>query len=240
MSIQLSCENVSLGYEGTVVTKNLTFSVSSGDYLCIVGENGSGKSTLIKALLHLKAPISGKITLGDGLKQKEIGYLPQQTIVQRDFPASVQEIVLSGCLNRCGLRPFYSHAEKKLAEKNMEKLGITDLKRECYRFLSGGQQQRVLLARALCATQKMLLLDEPVTGLDPKAAAEMYELVAQINREDKITVIMVSHDMGAALRYSTHILHVGQEPLFFGTKEDYLKSDIGRTFITTSGGNLHE
>ncbi|MBQ8515765.1 MAG: metal ABC transporter ATP-binding protein [Ruminococcus sp.] len=240
MSMQLSCENVTLGYEGTVVTQNLSFSVDSGSYLCIVGENGSGKSTLIKALLHLKAPVSGKITLGDGLKQKEIGYLPQQTIVQRDFPASVQEIVLSGCLNRCGLRPFYSRAEKKLAEKNMEKLRISELRNACYRFLSGGQQQRVLLARALCATQKMLLLDEPVTGLDPKAASEMYELVAKINREDGITVIMVSHDIGAAVRYATHILHLGQEPLFFGTKEDYLKSDIGRAFITTSGGDRHE
>lgn len=240
MSMQLSCENVTLGYEGTVVTQNLSFSVDSGEYLCIVGENGSGKSTLIKALLHLKAPVSGKITLGDGLKQREIGYLPQQTIVQRDFPASVQEIVLSGCLNRCGLRPFYSRAEKKLAEKNMEKLRISELKNECYRFLSGGQQQRVLLARALCATQKMLLLDEPVTGLDPKAALEMYELVVKINREDGITVIMVSHDIGAAVRYATHILHLGQEPLFFGTKEDYLKSDIGRAFITTSGGDRYE
>ncbi|MGN0592242.1 MAG: metal ABC transporter ATP-binding protein [Ruminococcus sp.] len=240
MCMQLTCENVSLGYEGTVVTKNLNFSVSSGDYLCIVGENGSGKSTLIKALLHLKAPISGKITLGDGLTQKEIGYLPQQTIVQKDFPASVQEIVLSGCLNQCGLRPFYSRKEKQLAEKNMEKLGITSLKRSCYRFLSGGQQQRVLLARALCATQKMLLLDEPVTGLDPKAALEMYELVAQINRMDGITVIMVSHDIHAALQYATHILHLGQEPLFFGTKEEYLKSDIGKAFTSASGGGIHE
>lgn len=239
MSIQLSCENVSLGYEGTVVTKNLTFSVSSGDYLCIVGENGSGKSTLIKALLQLKSPISGKIALGGGLRQKEIGYLPQQTIVQKDFPASVQEIVLSGCLSRCGLRPFYSRAEKILAHKNMRKLGICHLQKECYRFLSGGQQQRVLLARALCATQKMLLLDEPVTGLDPKASAEMYELVAKINREDGITVIMVSHDISAAVRYATHILHLGQEPLFFGTKEDYLKSDIGRAFTRTEGGNAH-
>jgi zinc transport system ATP-binding protein len=237
--MQLSCENVSLGYEGTVVTQDLTFSVSSGDYLCIVGENGSGKSTLIKALLHLKAPLSGTITLGDGLRQREIGYLPQQTVVQRDFPASVWEIVLSGCLSRCGMRPFYSRKEKQLAEKNMEKLGISSLKRECYRFLSGGQQQRVLLARALCATQKMLLLDEPVTGLDPKATTEMYALVSKINREDGITVIMVSHDIGAALRDASHILHLGQKPLFFGTKEAYRNSDIGQAFFKQSGGAHH-
>ncbi len=237
MGKQLICENVSLGYEGTIVTQNLSFSVENGNYLCIVGENGSGKSTLIKALLHLKAPIDGKITLGDGLCRKEIGYLPQQTVVQRDFPASVREIVLSGCLSRSGMRPFYNRAEKQLAEKNMQKLGISDLRRSCYRFLSGGQQQRVLLARALCATQKMLLLDEPVTGLDPKATIEMYELVAKINREDGITVIMVSHDISAAVRYATHILHLGQkEPLFFGTKTDYMKSGIGKAFLMTSGG----
>ena len=236
MNKQLSCENVTLGYENTIVSRNLNFSVSAGDYLCIVGENGSGKSTLIKTLLQLRSPISGKITLGDGIRQKEIGYLPQQTVVQRDFPASVQEIVLSGCLNITGLRPFYSKNEKLLAHKNMRKLGICNLKKECYRFLSGGQQQRVLLARALCATQKMLLLDEPVTGLDPKASAEMYELVAKINREDGITVIMVSHDIEAAVKYASHILHLGQEPLFFGTKEDYLKSDICSTFLKSEGG----
>lgn len=240
MSIQLSCENVTLGYENTVVTKNLNFIVSGGDYLCIVGENGSGKSTLIKTLLQLKSPLAGKITLGDGLKRREIGYLPQQTIVQRDFPASVQEIVLSGCLSRSGFRPFYNKDEKLLAHKNMRKLGICNLKKESYRHLSGGQQQRVLLARALCATQKMLLLDEPVTGLDPMASAEMYELVAKINKEDGITVIMVSHDIAAAVKYATHILHLGQEPLFFGTKEDYLKSDIGKVFTMQTGGGKND
>lgn len=236
MDMQLTCENVSLGYEGRVITKNLNFSVSKGDYLCIVGENGSGKSTLIKTLLQLKAPFSGKITFGDDFSQREIGYLPQQTVVQRDFPASAMEIVLSGCLSRSGLRPFYNRKEKVLAHKNMKKLGICSLKRKCYRSLSGGQQQRVLLARALCATQKMLLLDEPVTGLDPKASAEMYELVARINREDGITIIMVSHDIGAAVKYASHILHLGQEPLFFGKKEDYLKSDLYRAFVSPSGG----
>lgn len=236
MGMQLNCENVSLGYEGTVITKNLSFSVNSGDYLCIVGENGSGKSTLVKTLLQLRAPISGKITLGDGLLQREIGYLPQQTMVQRDFPASAMEIVLSGCLSRCGMRPFFNRKEKIIAYKNMKKLGIYDLKNKCYRNLSGGQQQRVLLARALCATQKMLLLDEPVTGLDPKASSEMYELVAKINREDGITIIMVSHDIAAAVKYASHILHLGHEPLFFGKKEEYLKSDLCRAFISPSGG----
>lgn len=240
MNVQLACENVSLGYEGNVITRNINFAVSSGDYLCIVGENGSGKSTLIKTLLQLKSPISGKITLGDELSQKEIGYLPQQTVVQRDFPASAVEIVLSGCLNRCGMRPFYSKAEKILAHANMKKLGICDLKRKCYRNLSGGQQQRVLLARALCATQKMLLLDEPITGLDPRAAAEMYELLAKINREDGITIIMVSHDIGAAVKYGSHILHLGQEQMFFGKNKDYLKSDIYKAFMSPLGGEEHE
>ncbi|MBR6967100.1 MAG: ABC transporter ATP-binding protein [Ruminococcus sp.] len=240
MGILLRCENVSLGYEGSVVTKDLNFTVSSGDYLCIVGENGSGKSTLIKALLGLKPQLSGNITFCGEVSKNEIGYLPQQTMVQRDFPASVQEIVLSGCMNRCGLRPFYSREEKKLAKDMMKRLEITDLEKRCYRELSGGQQQRVLLARALCSARKMILLDEPITGLDPKAANEMYELIAGLNQKDGITVIMVSHDMNAAVRYATHILHVGGKQLFFGTKEDYMTSKTGQAFLSVMGGDEDE
>lgn len=232
---QLVCSDVSLGYEGHAVTKNLDFTVEAGDYLCIVGENGAGKSTLIKALLGLKAPMSGKITTGDGLKPDEIGYLPQQTVVQKDFPASVREIVLSGCLNKSGMRPFFTKEQKALAEKQMEKMGISDLAKRCYRELSGGQQQRVLLARALCAASKMLLLDEPVAGLDPKVTREMYELIYKLNREDGITVIMVSHDIAAAVKYATHILHVSHTPLFFGKKEDYIKTDTGKAFTSEAG-----
>lgn len=232
---QLVCSDVSLGYEGHAVTKNLDFTVEAGDYLCIVGENGAGKSTLIKALLGLKAPMSGKITTGDGLKPDEIGYLPQQTVVQKDFPASVREIVLSGCLNKNGMRPFFTKEQKALAEKQMEKMGISDLAKRCYRELSGGQQQRVLLARALCAASKMLLLDEPVAGLDPKVTREMYELIYKLNREDGITVIMVSHDIAAAVKYATHILHVSHTPLFFGKKEDYIKTDTGKAFTSEAG-----
>ena len=237
---QLICENVTLGYEGKVVTENLNFTVNRGDYLCIVGENGSGKSTLIKALLQLKTPLNGTISTGDGLNDNEIGYLPQQTIVQKDFPASVKEIVLSGCLNRCGIRPFFNKEERSFATENMEKLGITNLANRCYRELSGGQQQRVLLARALCATRKMLLLDEPVAGLDPKVTLEMYDLIASLNHNDGITIIMVSHDICAAIKYATHVLHVGYKPLFFGTKEDYVKSDIGKTFTNMIGDQKYE
>lgn len=236
---QLTCKDVTLGYEGKAVVRDLNFSVNSGDYLCIVGENGSGKSTLMKALLRLKAPMSGEIRMGDGMEADDIGYLPQQTIVQRDFPASVQEIILSGCLNRCGFRPFYSREEKKKAAEIMEKLNITQLAKRCYRELSGGQQQRVLLARALCATHSMLLLDEPVAGLDPVAMQEMYDLVAKLNREEKITIIMVSHDISAAVSYASHILHISEEPLFFGTKEEYLESEIGKAYLSVTGGGRH-
>lgn len=234
---QLICKDVSLGYEGTAVTKDINFTVNSGDYLCIVGENGSGKSTLIKALLKLKSPLKGEIITGDGLESSEIGYLPQQTIVQKDFPASVKEIVLSGFVGHSGFRPFYTKEEKTMAKHNMEKLDIINLQTRCYRELSGGQQQRVLLARALCATKSMLLLDEPVAGLDPKVTAEMYELIHKINKEDGITIIMVSHDINAAVKYASHILHLSNQPLFFGTKEDYLKSNIGRNFMEMMGGN---
>ncbi len=235
---QLICSNLTLGYDGVPVTEHLSFSVHAGDYLYIVGENGSGKSTLIHALLGLKSPMSGKITTGDGLSAKEIGYLPQQTQVQRDFPASVQEIVRSGCLNRAGWRPFYTKAEKQLAERNMERLGILSLAKKCYQELSGGQQQRVLLARALGATQKMLLLDEPVTGLDPKAQNELYELIDSLNQEDGITILMVSHDMEAAVKYASHVLHISKTPLFFGTKEAYLHSKIGQAYTEEGGANV--
>ena len=233
---QLTCDDVSLGYEGRAVTEHLTFTVNAGDYLCVVGENGAGKSTLIKALLGLKAPMSGTIATGDGLKHNEIGYLPQQTVVQKDFPASVKEIVLSGCLNKTGLKPFYGKEGKRVAKAQIDRMGIAHLENRCYRELSGGQQQRVLLARALCAAGKMLLLDEPVAGLDPKVTKEMYELIDRLNKEDGMTIIMVSHDIAAAVKYASHILHVSHTPLFFGTKEDYLKTEIGRAFTDAAGG----
>ena len=232
---QIICENLSLGYDGKTVITDLSFTVDAGDYLCIVGENGSGKSTLMKTLLKLKAPTSGQITTGDGLGHDEIGYLPQQTVVQKDFPASVREVVRSGCLSRCGIRPYYNKTEKQMAEDNMEKLGISAIAKRCYRELSGGQQQRALLARALCATRKMLLLDEPSAGLDPKASADMYDLIAGLNAE-KITIIMISHDIGAAVKYASHILHIGvQSALFFGATADYLKSETGRTYAQSGG-----
>ncbi len=220
---QIICKNLALGYDGKTVVSGLDFEVNKGDYLCIVGENGSGKSTLMKAVLGLLPPIGGSIEFGDGLKQTEIGYLPQQTVVQKDFPASVGEIVISGCLSRSGHRPFYSKEEKALAKKGMEKMGISELEKRCYRELSGGQQQRVLLSRALCATGRMLLLDEPVSGLDPKVTEEMYELIYKLHKDDGITVIMISHDIAAAEKYASHILHIG-EPMFFGTKEEYFFS----------------
>lgn len=232
---QLTCQNLTVGYDGRTVLQGLNFEVNPGDYLCIVGENGSGKSTLMKTLLGLQAPISGRILTGDGLRKNEIGYLPQQTQAQKDFPASVREIVLSGCQGRCGSRPFYSKEEKRLAEENIGKMGIGSLTKRCYRELSGGQQQRVLLARALCATRKMLLLDEPVSGLDPRVTAEMYGLIETLNREEGITVMMISHDISAALRYASHILHIG-DSVFFGTKADYLQSPQGKVFDSGKGG----
>lgn len=233
---QLTCQNLSVGYDGKAVLQGLSFEVCAGDYLYIVGENGSGKSTLMKTILGLQPPLGGNILTGDGLKKNEIGYLPQQTQAQKDFPASVREIVLSGCQGRCGVRPFYRKEEKRLAEENMRKMQIEELSKRCYRELSGGQQQRVLLARALCATRKMLLLDEPVSGLDPKVTAEMYALIEKLNREDKITVIMISHDITAAVKYASHILHIGSS-VFFGTKSEYLQSPQGRLFDARKGGD---
>jgi zinc transport system ATP-binding protein len=228
----ISCENLSFAYEGVTVLHGLNFEIEQGNYLCIMGENGAGKSTLMKGLLGLKKPSGGKVTFGEDLRAREIGYLPQQTPVQKDFPASVWEVVLSGCLSGMGLRPFYSKAEKDRAVRNMQALEIMDLKDRCYRDLSGGQQQRVLLARALCATRKVILLDEPVAGLDPLVTINMYKLIERINREMGITVIMVSHDIQAATRYASHILHLGEDrQLFFGTREDYRHSAAYHSFM---------
>ncbi len=232
----ITCKNVSFAYDGVTAVRDLNFSVAQRDYLCVVGENGAGKSTLISGLLRLKKPFSGTICMGGGLLPGEIGYLPQQTAIQKDFPASVYEVVLSGCLNRLGAKPFYTRAEKALADENLRRMEIENLKNRCYRELSGGQQQRVLLARALCAARKVILLDEPAAGLDPVVTQSLYGLIRQINEEMGITVIMVSHDIRAAMRYAKHILHLRQSQLFFGTTEDYKSSEAGSRFM---GGAAH-
>lgn len=217
---QINCNNLSVGYDGKAILKNINFSVDEGDYLCIVGENGSGKTTLMKTILGLQQPVAGNIIYGDGLKKNEIGYLPQQTFVQKDFPASVREIILSGCQNRCGMRPFYNKVQKQTAKNMMEKFEISNLSGRCYRELSGGQQQRVLLARALCATEKILLLDEPVAALDPKASKEMYKIIEKLNKEDNISIIMISHDIEDSVKYASHVFYTGNK-VFYGTKKEY-------------------
>jgi len=230
----LTCEDLALGYDGRDILHGLNFTVEAGDYLCIVGENGSGKSTLMKTILGLQAPLGGKVIFGDGLSSDRIGYLPQQNAAQKDFPATVREIVLSGFAGRTGLRPFYSREQKAEAARNIERMGITGLTDRCFRELSGGQQQRVLLARALCAAESIILLDEPTAGLDPKVTSEMYELIESLNKNDGMAVIMISHDVEAALEYADHILHIGYN-VFFGTKDEYLASSVSRAFIRKGG-----
>ncbi len=220
----IKCENVALGYGGRVAVSGVDLTVNAGDYLFIIGENGGGKSTLVKGLLGLVRPISGKIEYGDGLTRRGIGYLPQKTDVQRDFPASVHEVVLSGCAAR-SRSPFYSRADKMRAHETMRRLGIHELERRSYRELSGGQQQRVLLARALTAAETLLLLDEPATGLDPAAMTELYATIAELNRSG-VTVIMVSHDTNALCAEAKTVLHMRKTPLFYGTLDEYLRSDV--------------
>ena len=230
----MTCRDLSLGYDGDVLVRDLNFEVNAGDYLCIVGENGAGKSTLMRTILGLQPPLSGSITFGEGLRRQDLGWLPQQTPVQRDFPAAVGEIVLSGCQARKGFHPFYTREDKARAQDAMARMDIADLASRCYRELSGGQQQRVLLARALCAADRLLLLDEPVAGLDPMATQELYNLISELNRAG-MTILMISHDMNAALRYASHILHVGGAS-FYGTKDDYLKAGGARRYLRRRGG----
>lgn len=231
----IKCENLKLGYEGQVILENINFELNGGEYLCIIGENGAGKSTLVKALLKLKKAMGGSIELGDGLRAREIGYLPQQTLAQKDFPASVFEVVISGRLNNLSILPFYTKADKEDAMDKMRLMGVDSLKNKCYNDLSGGQQQRVLLARAMCATKKVILLDEPATGLDPIVTAEFYELISKINKDMGITVIMVSHDMDATLKYASHIMYLSQDKVFYGSKKEYLESEVGMKYATGEG-----
>ena len=223
----LSCKDAAFAYEGNVVVSELNVQVERGDYLCVVGENGSGKSTLVKGMLGLISPCKGAVEYGDGLRRTQIGYLPQRSDVQRDFPASVWEVVASGFADRS---IFLTAAEKRAAMDNMEMLSIGDLRKKSFMELSGGQQQRVLLARALCSTHSMLLLDEPVAGLDPLVTKEMYELIERLHREQNVTIVMISHDIPAALHYAAHILHLSHTPLFYGTAEEYARSTVGRSF----------
>lgn len=220
------CKQAVLGYEGQPVISNLNFMVYEGDYICIVGENGSGKSTLIKSILGLLKPLKGEIKMAAKLKSGSIGYLPQQSQKQKDFPATVYEVVLSGFLSECGNSPFYSRTQKKSAMENMQKMNVLNLKNRCYRDLSGGQQQRVLLARALCAAYQVLILDEPVTGLDPVASAELYHTLEYLNKQEGIAILMVTHDMGNALKCAKKILHITGEQTFFGTVDEYRKEII--------------
>ncbi len=232
----ITCKEVCLAYENVSVAENINFAVNQGEYICVVGENGSGKTTLMRALLGLHKTYSGEITLDDGLKQNQIGYLPQQTAAQRDFPASVKEVVLSGCVSGLGLRPFYSKHQRLSAEKAIKRLELEGVANRSYSRLSGGQQQRVLLARALCATGKLLLLDEPAANLDNHIAGRLYELIAKLNKEDKIAVIMISHDVEATVKYADKILHIGATPVFY-SKEDYLKSDDYKRLSAEGRGN---
>jgi zinc transport system ATP-binding protein len=227
----IACQNAAFGYDGYAVISALNFAIKPGDYLCIVGKNGSGKSTLVKGLLRLLEPLRGSITFYGEFKSDAVGYLPQQIAAQKDFPAGAFEIILSGAVGAMGMRPFYSAKEKQRSREIMDSLGIANLKDRCFRELSGGQQRRVLIGRALCASRGTLVLDEPAAGLDPLAAAELYGLLQKINRETGVTIIMVSHDIDAAERYASKILHLQNRQCFFGTYPDYMNSDIGKQFL---------
>ena len=224
--IQMECRDLSLGYEGVTVCEHVSFTVRKGDYFCIVGSNGSGKSTLMRALLRLKAPLGGTLRFGEGISAREVGYLPQQSVHQRDFPASVREVVLSGCVGGAGFRFFPTREDRRRAEEAMRRLDVLSLESRSFGVLSGGQKQRVLLARALVAAGSLLLLDEPVSGLDPDATAELYDTIARLNGEG-VTVIMITHDLPAVAKYATSVLHMGETPVFYPTVGEYL-ADEGR------------
>ena len=227
----LTCKNASFGYDGEVVLSGIDFTLCGGEYMCILGENGAGKSTLVKGILGLISPVTGEIEFGEGLRACEVGYLPQQTQVPKSFPASVLEVVLSGRINSMGMRPFYNRKDREDAVKKLELMGMKGMERRSFQELSGGQKQRVLLARAMCAAGRLILLDEPVSGLDPAATTDLYELIADINKNMGMTVIMVSHDTQAAVKYASHIMQLSHTQLFYGTVDDYKNSEVGHDYL---------
>lgn len=227
----LTCKNASFGYDGEVVLSGIDFTLCGAEYMCILGENGAGKSTLVKGILGLISPVAGEIKFGEGLRACEVGYLPQQTQVQKSFPASVLEVVLSGRINSMGMRPFYNRKDREDAVKKLELMGMKGMERRSFQELSGGQKQRVLLARAMCAAGRLILLDEPVSGLDPSATTDLYELIADINKNMGMTVIMVSHDTQAAVKYASHIMQLSHTQLFYGTVDDYKNSEVGHDYL---------
>ena len=239
---QLRCENISVGYEDGIVVSDVSFELNRGDYVCIVGENGAGKSSLLKGILGLARIQGGKIEYGDGMSRADVGYLPQQKDYQKNFPATVKEVVMSGFLNKMGLRPYYNRAEKAKAMEILSDFGMADYVRASFGSLSGGQKQRVLLARAMCATDKLLLLDEPTTGLDPVATEELYELLKRLNREKKTTILMVSHDLNKAVSDAGLILHVNKRSGcgYFGPADKYLDSEAARHFLGLDYKNSEE
>jgi len=230
----ITCEKACFAYEGRNIIQNLDLQIERGEYLCVIGENGSGKSTLIKGLLGLLPPVRGKVSYGDGLTRSEIGYLPQRTDVQNDFPASVWEVVTSGCRGRS---LFLNAQMRRTAQQNIDLLGISGIRNRSFMELSGGQQQRALLARALCATRSLLLLDEPVAGLDPLVTREMYDVISMLHSRQKLTVVMISHDISTALTSADRILHMSQNGIFLGTPDEYRQSELGRAF---AGGVRHD
>jgi zinc transport system ATP-binding protein len=230
MTPLITCEDLSMGYGTNAAFEGLNFHVNAGDYLCVVGANGSGKSTLLKGLLRLLKPFSGSITYGDGLAPEDIGYVAQQSPSASDFPASAYEVVLSGNLGKRRILPFYTKRDRTAALKNMERLGVSDLKNRRFGELSGGQQRRVVLARALCSAERLLILDEPVSGLDPDAAGDFYDIAEDLNRNSGMTIVMVSHDVGRSIADASKILHINENRQFFGTRGEYLQTDLGRKF----------
>ncbi|MDO4526548.1 MAG: metal ABC transporter ATP-binding protein [Candidatus Saccharibacteria bacterium] len=218
----IELKNLSLGYDGNAVLKNLNISIDEGDFICIVGPNGAGKSTLVKGILGLLKPLNGEVVYHK-LKQNFIGYMPQETQVDANFPASVFEIVLSGTLNRLGLKPFYTNKEKQIALFNLKFLGIESLKDKNFCDLSGGQRQKVLLARSLSATSKLLILDEPSNNLDSKSKRELYKKIVTLNQKQGITIIMITHDLDHDSLLGNKILSLREDDLFFGSTKEFIR-----------------
>ncbi len=215
----LSASHVSINYGAVVAVDDATFGVNEGDYFCIAGSNGSGKSTLLKGIIGLAPIKNGHLHVN--LPKEQISYLSQTNRADRDFPATVWEIILSGTQKSGKKIPFYTKDDKQRAEESMIKLGMEKFKNTRIGNLSGGQQQRALLARALCKSPKLLLLDEPFAGLDSAISEELYELYKNLNKNG-VTIIMASHDYQAIGNFASRVMLMNNSHVdFVGTNDEW-------------------
>lgn len=214
----LEVKNLKVSYNSHTAIENVSFKINQGEYIALVGENGSGKSTLIKAIMGLKKEDEGEVKFD--LDLSEVSYLAQTDLKGIDFPATSKEIIMTGCQKR-GKLPFYTKQDKENFKQVVQELKIEDLINKRIGDLSGGQKQRVLLARSLIRNPKMIILDEPQTGLDVNITKELYKILEKLNKEKNVTIMMATHDLDELESIKPRIICIAKTIKYDGKFEEW-------------------